>query len=62
MTGTQAQIDLGNWFIKLLAELDKDELSDSAALEDLKQRVVTAFVEWRMATSNEAGLRERPRH
>ncbi|PWU18883.1 MAG: hypothetical protein C5B48_14300 [Candidatus Rokuibacteriota bacterium] len=46
----EAKMDLGNWFAKMLDELDEDAVDDPDAIMELKGRIANAFAEWRMAS------------
>jgi hypothetical protein len=41
-------MDLGNWFLKMLEELEQDNVLDAAAIDDLRGRVAEAFADWRV--------------
>jgi hypothetical protein len=49
MDGHEARQDLGQWFAKMLEELDEDDV-DPDAIVDLKGRVAEAFTNWRIDT------------
>jgi hypothetical protein len=43
-----ARIELGQWFMKMLEELDEDQVREVEAIDDLKDRVAETFARWRL--------------
>lgn len=46
----EAKMALGQWFAKMLAELDEDRVKDPKAIEQLQGMVAEAFADWRIKT------------
>ena len=44
-----ARINLGNWFVTMLDELDEDKVDNVNAITDLQGRIAKAFAELRLA-------------
>ena len=52
-----ARMELGEWFMKVLDELDEKHVDDAAAIESLKCRRVIALADWRIASGYGLGGR-----
>ena len=46
----EARMELGNWFMQMLNDIDQDHIEDEAALHRLKGMIAEAFAQWRLDT------------
>jgi hypothetical protein len=43
----EAKLGLGQWFMKMLEEIDEDNVTDPAVIADLHGRIAETFADWR---------------
>jgi hypothetical protein len=45
----EAKLELGQWFLKMLEEIDEGNVTDPAVVADLQKRLEETFADWRTA-------------